>query len=74
MQRIWSWITVLLGVAVLIITYVEGAVVGVWFDDHGLPDDVTSTPEILLGIVGLILIVGGLVAALTKPKPEGARG
>lgn len=74
MQRIWSWITVLLGVAVLIITYVEGAVVGVWFDNHGLPDDVTSTPEILLGIVGLILIVGGLVAALTKPKPEGARG
>lgn len=74
MQRIWSWITVLLGVAVLIITYVEGAVVGVWFDDHGLPDDVTSTPEILLGVVGLILIVGGLVAALTKPKPEGARG
>jgi len=74
MQRIWSWITVLLGVAVLIITYVEGAVVGVWFDDHGLPDDVTSTPEILLGIVGLILIVGGLVAALTKPKSAGARG
>jgi hypothetical protein len=74
MQRIWSWITVLLGVAVLIITYVQGAVVGVWFDDHGLPDDVTSTPEILLGVVGLILIVGGLVAALTKPKPEGARG
>lgn len=67
MQRIWSWITVLLGIAVITITYIEAMVVGVWFDDHGLPDDVTSTPEILLGIVGLILIAGGLIAALTKP-------
>lgn len=69
MQRIWSWVTVGLGGVVLILTYIDAAIIGVWFDDHGLPDGVTTTPEILLGIVGIVLVVGGLIAALW-PAPR----
>jgi hypothetical protein len=69
-QRIWSWITVALGAAVIVLTYIQAALEGVWFDDHGVPDDINSFPEFALGLIGLLLIVGGLVAALRKTPAQ----
>lgn len=62
-QTIWSWATVVLGVLVLVLTYVDAANIGVWFDDHGQPDNISSAPQIALGLLGLVLIAGGLLTA-----------
>ena len=69
-QRIWGWTTVILGAAVIVLTYVQAALEGVWFDDHGLPNDISTIPEFALGLVGALLIVGGLIAALRKTPTE----
>jgi hypothetical protein len=62
--RIWPWSTVIAGVLIIALTYADAADVGIWFDDHGQPDNISAVPEIGLGIVGLLLIGGGILAGL----------
>lgn len=70
-SAMWAWITVGLGVAVVVSTFVESAMLGVWFDNHPLLDGPSSDPEFILGFIGCVLIVGGAVAAPSRrPKPR----
>lgn len=60
----WPWITLVLGLAVVVCAYVDAAITGVWFDDHGLPDDINAVPQVILGALGFVLVVGGGVCGV----------
>jgi hypothetical protein len=38
MQRLWAWFSALLGLAIMVIDYVDGAILGTWFDEHAVFD------------------------------------
>lgn len=58
---VWNVITIPLGLAVFVATWVEVfAVLGGWTDAHGVSME-WSAPELVLGAVGLALLIGGCV-------------
>ncbi|RKR73012.1 hypothetical protein [Frondihabitans australicus] len=66
LMRVWAWISAGLGLAIMVMTYIDGAIVGVWADEHQTaaetyPDDVL--PFFVAGI-GFVLLVGGHAVAL----------
>lgn len=70
---IWALCAAALGVAIIVLTYIEAAIQGVWFDNHGLADSLSAAPEIALGVIGAVLIIGsGIAAGLARtPLPDG---
>lgn len=75
MVRAWAWVTAVLGLAVVVLTYIDGAILGVWADEHpeasqSLPGDLL--PFVVAGI-GVVLLVGGIVVGTHAPR-RGTRG
>jgi hypothetical protein len=68
LTRLWLMTTAILGVAIMVLTCIEGAMVGTWFDEHGLPNDLTSVPEMLLLLVGLVITFGSIFTVLSLRK------
>lgn len=66
MTTIWNWLTALIGVAVIVLTYINEALLADYFDAHAIFNNsgLSGLPSLGLGALGFILIVGGAVAAL----------
>ncbi|WP_269047873.1 hypothetical protein [Paenarthrobacter sp. Z7-10] len=69
--RYWTWVTLGLGIAVMFAAYAEAAVVGVWFDEHGLPDDMSPLPELILGALGLLIAAGSCSVGIMGRRAVG---
>lgn len=65
-----AWAVALAGLAVLVLTYVQAAFEGVYFDERALPDNISSAPELGLGVVGLLLLFGGIAAGVARRQGE----
>jgi ABC-type phosphate transport system permease subunit len=70
LRKIWNWATAACGLIVLISDYINGAQLATYFDEHAIFNNngLSGVPSIVLGIVGIVLIVGGTVAALQERK------
>ena len=71
MATVWNWFTVLIGVAVIVLTYVNEASLADYFDAHAIFDNtgLSIVPSIALGVLGLVLIIGGVLSALLGRRP-----
>jgi uncharacterized integral membrane protein len=75
-SRIWAWCSAAGGLIIVALVVVYGTAQGTWTDehlsllvDHGRAVDVPSIlPVMAAGLVGGLLVVGGLVAALTATR------
>lgn len=69
-RKSWNWATAACGLIVLIADYINGAQLAAYFDEHAIFNNhgLSGVPSIVLGIVGIVLIVGGTVAALQERK------
>lgn len=68
---VWIVVTIPLGLAVLVASYIQGAVVAVWFDDRALTDPVTVVPEWSLAALGPVLMICGAIAVGTSMRRVG---
>ncbi|HWV44969.1 MAG TPA: hypothetical protein VN039_02905 [Nitrospira sp.] len=59
--RAWPWITAVIGLAIIVAEYIDGAINATWFDDHGIPSPTPADLGFLIGALGFVLIVGGLI-------------
>ena len=64
MKKFGAWAVAAAGAAIILLTYIQNAIIGVYFDDRALPDNISSLPSLGLGLVGLLLILGGFRAAI----------
>lgn len=70
MQRLWAWISAFLGLVILVILvilvvdYVDGAILGTWFDEHTVFDAPDVIGEFFIVGLGLVLLVGGVLTAV----------
>lgn len=64
-QRAWAFVSAGLGLVVIVLDYVDGAVMGSWLDDHGVLDAPAATGGFVIAAVGVVLLLGGMAVGLT---------
>lgn len=69
MQRLWAWISAFLGPVILAVDYVDGQILGTWFDEHAVFDAPDVIGEIFIAGLGLVLLVGGVLTAVLPRRP-----
>jgi hypothetical protein len=52
-----SWILGALGVAIMVVTYIDAARIGVWVDEHQPSSFPDSVPEFVIAFLGFIVVV-----------------
>jgi hypothetical protein len=64
---IWVVLTMVLGPAVGVLTWIDVATQMSWFDDrpYAFPDGLAQWPDPILAAVALVLLVGGFLATMT---------
>ncbi|PYY33704.1 hypothetical protein DEI89_10190 [Curtobacterium sp. MCBD17_030] len=69
MQRLWAWFSAFLGLVIMVIDYVDGAILGTWFDEHAVFDAPDVIGEFFIAGLGLVLLVGGVLTAVLARHP-----
>jgi len=64
MQRLWAWFSAFLGLVIMVVDYVDGSILGTWFDEHAVFDAPDVLGEFFIAGLGLVLLVGGVLAAV----------
>ncbi|PZE25969.1 hypothetical protein DEI92_00025 [Curtobacterium sp. MCBD17_034] len=74
MPRLWAWVTAFLGLVIMVVDSVDGAILGTWFDEHAVFDAPEVFGEFLIAGLGLVLLVGGvLTPVLSRPPAHRSR-
>lgn len=66
-EAAWRWAIAALGLSLIVLDYVNNAIIGSYFDAHAIFDDhgLTIVPTYAFGLAGVALCIGGAVAAST---------
>lgn len=69
LTRIWGGVSSAIGGLMLVLLVVYGTHAGTWADEVGplRADPPSLVPLFAIGVLALVLLVGGLITALTGP-------
>ena len=65
---LWPWITALLGLLVIILDYINDAIVYTWIEDRNLVPQINNPTDWLLGLIGLTLFIGGITSGVMQMR------
>lgn len=69
------WLTSLAGLAIVVLTYIDGAQLGIWADEHMTVSE--SLPNLVgpfvVAAIGFVLLIGGVAVGLTSRRTKSER-
>ncbi|ROQ41541.1 hypothetical protein EDF46_0922 [Frondihabitans sp. PhB188] len=69
------WLMSLAGLAIVVLTYIDGAQLGIWADEHMTVSE--SLPNLVgpfvVAAIGFVLLAGGIAVGLTSRRTKSDR-
>ncbi|AMM21554.1 hypothetical protein AX769_17165 [Frondihabitans sp. PAMC 28766] len=74
-MKVWAWTTAGVGLILIVLTYIQGALLGSWADEHATVSQTMpgSGLEFVVAALGVVLLVGGVIVGIRASRSASVR-